>query len=383
MGVRRPSIAFISTMEGGPWGGSEELWSQTALRLASKNIEVCASVRHWEPPHQRIVELLHRGATVQQRPPIRQFGARAWRKLFASNKTHFAAEIERWLQVSSPSLVVLSAGDVVPPIDVMELCVEKRWPFVTVGHNNSDSWWPHDELAERFRELLPMALRCYFVAHANRQLVENHLSFQLNNAEIVHNPFNVAIDASPAWPVLEDGELKMSCVGRLEPSQKGQDILIEALAAASWKNRPWLLRFYGDGPSRTGLERFARSFGLQERVRFLPHTNRVENIWSDNHVLVVPSRFEGLPLVIVEAMLCARPVLATSVGGINEIVEDGVTGFIAEVPTVNCIRDGLDRMWARRGELKGIGSVAAQSIRALIPADPIEVFSNKLLEFIR
>ena len=66
-------------------------------------------------------------------------------------------------------------------------------------------------------------------------------------------------------------------------------------------------------------------------------------------MLVMPSRFEGLPLAIVEAMLCARPVVATDVAGHAEVVEDGVTGFLADAPTVGAIAAALERCWVRRG----------------------------------
>ncbi len=54
----------------------------------------------------------------------------------------------------------------------------------------------------------------------------------------------------------------------------------------------------------------------------------VPDIWAANHLLVMPSRFEELPLAMVEAMLCARPVVATDVAGHKEIIEEGVTGFL-------------------------------------------------------
>lgn len=57
----------------------------------------------------------------------------------------------------------------------------------------------------------------------------------------------------------------------------------------------------------------------------------------------MPSRFEGLPLAMVEAMLCARPVVATDVAGHAEIIEDGVTGFLADAPTAGSMAAALER----------------------------------------
>jgi glycosyltransferase involved in cell wall biosynthesis len=96
----------------------------------------------------------------------------------------------------------------------------------------------------------------------------------------------------------------------------------------------------------------------------------------------MPSRYEGLPLAIVEAMLCGRPVVATDVAGHSEIVEDGVTGFLADAPTVDSVAKALERLWARRSDAEQIGAAAAQRIRQLVPPDPARIFANKIKDIL-
>jgi glycosyltransferase involved in cell wall biosynthesis len=129
------------------------------------------------------------------------------------------------------------------------------------------------------------------------------------------------------------------------------------------------------------LERLAERLGVSSRVVFGGHI-AVEDIWAANHVLVMPSRFEGLPLAMVEAMLCARPVLGTDVGGNSEIIEDGVTGFLAEAPTVPIVARSLERLWEQRANLEQMGKAGAKRIRELVPSDPVRVFSEKLMHLI-
>jgi glycosyltransferase involved in cell wall biosynthesis len=249
-------------------------------------------------------------------------------------------------------------------------------------HCNQYFWWPADDLAERYRAALAAALRCYFVSEANRRIAEKQIGCELVNAELVRNPFNVDFNASPPWPPLgRDGELRFACVGRLEPPGKGQDILFEVLARPAWSTRNWRLHLYGDGENRAGLERWAQRLGLAERVVFEGHVADIEEVWSLNHVLVMPSRIEGLPLAVIEAMLCGRPVVATEVAG-AEVVEDGVTGFLAEAPTVGSMGDALERFWGRREEAKEIGAAAAERIRHVVPADPARVFADKIRELL-
>jgi len=149
------------------------------------------------------------------------------------------------------------------------------------------------------------------------------------------------------------------------------------LAGPAWTTRNWRLHLYGDGENRGGLERLAQRLGLADRIVFEGHVSDVEKIWSLNHVLVMPSRIEGLPLAVVEAMLCGRPVVATDVAG-AEVIEDGVTGFLAEAPAVACMGNALERFWARKENAMEIGAIAAKRIRRLVPPDPAQVFANKI-----
>ena len=84
---------------------------------------------------------------------------------------------------------------------------------------------------------------------------------------------------------------------------------------------------------KDSLERLAEHLRLGDRVIFGGETS-VTDIWASNQVLALASRYEGLPLVIVEAMLCGRPVVATNVAGHSEVIEDGRVGFLADAPTV-------------------------------------------------
>jgi glycosyltransferase involved in cell wall biosynthesis len=367
-------------MAASPWGGSEELWSRAALNLLAQGFSVAASVVDWLPLDQRVLNLQAHGIELWPRPTWYSRRKHPWRWFMSRHSSPILFEVERLFAARPPALVVFSDGGALPPIELLELCAAKRLPFVTIGQANWDAAWHPDNSAKRYRTALAKALRCFFVSHANRRLTERQIGGDLLNAEVVWNPVNVSIATSLSWPIFgETGEIRFASVGRLHPPSKGQDILLDALAGHAWRERPWRLYLYGNGPMQESLERLAQKLGLSERVVFAGFAS-VEDIWAANHVLVMPSRYEGLPLSMVEAMLCARPVIATDVAGHSEIVEDDVTGFLADCPSPSSVARALERFWARRDEAEEIGKAGARRIRELAPPDPVQVFSEKLKE---
>lgn len=368
-------IAFVSNMDDSDWGGSEELWSRAALHLLGQGYEVSASVVEWHPPHRRIRDLIEAGIDVWMRPKRYSLLERALRKAKADPRAPIVIEVEKVLAALSPALVVFSAGGPFPWYDVMELCIEAHVPFITIGQANWEGRWLADEDARRHRIALAKALRCYFVSKANMQLAEKHLGAELRNGEVIWNPFNIDYDISLPWP--ESAELRLACVARLDPRAKGQDLLLEALARPEWAERHWYLNFYGEGQMKHTLRMLVDRLGLSPRVGFAGHRS-VREIWATNQVLVMPSRFEGMPLAMVEAMLCARPVVATDVAGHADIIEDGVNGFLADAPTASHLAIALERLWANRTKLEPVGREGSARIRELVPQDPAKEFAKTI-----
>jgi glycosyltransferase involved in cell wall biosynthesis len=305
------------------------------------------------------------------------------RTAFSNRMDHDLLQIDKFLLSERPAIAILQSGSQLPPIDVVELCVERKIPFVTIGHANSETWWFEDSLAERYRRALPSALRCYFVSHANHRLTERQIGSELPNAEVVQNPVNVDYNVCLPWPEQRDDEIRFACVGRLDVRAKGQDILLEALAGPEWLNRRWYLTFYGDGPMKDGIGRMIDHFGLRRHATIAGWSPNPEKIWQENHALVLASRLEGLPLVIVEAMLCGRPVVATNVAGNAEVVQDGITGFLADAPTAPRFSVALERLWERRSGLRIMGEAAARTIRKQVAPEPAKGFAEKIKLLLR
>jgi glycosyltransferase involved in cell wall biosynthesis len=117
-------------------------------------------------------------------------------------------------------------------------------------------------------------------------------------------------------------------VGRLSPQKAPEDFLqVAALVAQQFPEATFLI--VGDGPLRPGLERLAGNLGIEGQVRFLGFRNDIPLVMSALDVFALTSLWEGLPFAILEAMAAEKPVVATSINGVPEVVVHGQTGFLA------------------------------------------------------
>lgn len=130
------------------------------------------------------------------------------------------------------------------------------------------------------------------------------------------------------WHLAETAML-VGTVGRLVPV-KGHAVLLEALDILHRSHRTVNLLIVGDGPLRGHLEGEVRRLGLEAFVRFAGLQAESYDFINMMDVFVLPSLHEGIPMVLLEALALQRPVVATRVGGIPEVIEHGRTGLLAE-----------------------------------------------------
>lgn len=128
---------------------------------------------------------------------------------------------------------------------------------------------------------------------------------------------------------------------RLDP-QKGLDVLVRAARSVDGAR----FAIAGEGPERARLEREVEALGLGERVRFLGRRQDVPALLASADAFVLPSRFEGTPLALLEAMATGKPVVASAIPGTDELVADGDTGLLVRAGDPDALADGLRRIVA-------------------------------------
>jgi glycosyltransferase involved in cell wall biosynthesis len=364
--TRKPRLAVISVMEAFPWGGSEELWARTAEAGVSEGWRVIASVKAWPDPHHRLKELATRGVEVAERATPLQWSARAGRAWLRIRPPF--AEVRAF----RPDVLLVSLGglfDLALRDETFQgfRLAAKATPHVVVCHLTADL--PVTEtMRMRTREVVANAAEVLFVSEANRLEAERLLGTSLDRARVVRNPVNVTGRFPLPWPGEET--MRLASVARLEAWYKGQDLLLEVLGGDAWRSRPWRLSMFGTGPDEPHLRNLVRRYGLEDRVAFHGHVRDVRRIWNEHHALVLPSRAEGAPLSMVEAMLCGRPVIGTRVGGIGEWVANGVTGYLAPSHSVAALAATLEQAWADRSRWQEMGRRAHEVATELVEPDP-------------
>jgi glycosyltransferase involved in cell wall biosynthesis len=364
---------FIAANEGNRWGGSEVLWSQAAERLKETGSEIRISAPVWSPPAPQLDRLAKIGCRVEYRksPTLLSRLANRLTLLPEYHRDHLRS------LGSGVDLVVISQGGNTDGLPWMEAARETGLRYVSIAQLASEVFWPNDGAVGRGATCYPQAVRAYFVSQANLNLTEKQFGVQLANGKVIRNPFGVPYDARTPWPDQQAAEIALACVARLDIPHKGQDLLLDVLALPHWRSRNLLLSFIGAGPNERGLRAIATERKLNS-VRFAGELTDIETVWASHHALILASRYEGLPLSVVEAMLCARPCIVTDVGGNRELVRDEVNGFLAKAPTVALLDEALGRAWDNRDRLRAMGETAAADVRRWVSADPAADFARQL-----
>ena len=180
---------------------------------------------------------------------------------------------------------------------------------------------------------------------------------------VIPNPVDIrelqtTASKTPSFPLPEKFILQ---VGRLDMKTKGHDLTLRALAEIERRREGLRIPvvFVGEGPDRDALEALALELGLSDRVHFAGWRQEVAPFMARATALVLPSRYEGWPNVLVEAMACGCPVAAADCeSGPREILKGGEYGILVPTDDPSALADGISRLVeddSLRGRLGSLG----------------------------
>ena len=161
---------------------------------------------------------------------------------------------------------------------------------------------------------------------------------------------------------VDDRQPLIGIVARLVPIKRHEDfIAASALVAARVPDALFLV--VGDGERRAELEALVRRQGLAERVRFLGWRQDLDRIYADLDVVVLTSANEGSPVSLIEAMVAARPVIATSVGGVPDLVEHNVNGVLGRAGDPSATAEAIATLLADPERRRAMGEAGRKRVR--------------------
>lgn len=361
-------VSFIATP-----GGAHNLWRHFAMDpavAAALELHVLAprAYRDADPAPFADGGVHFHALTELTPPPLRE---RLLRRMIGSA----VPESTRWttrLESIAPDLVLFNLagmGDLNWCVAAGAACAERGVPFwLVLQHAQEDFHFENDDRTDAALQLVRDARRVFAVSERNRRALERAVGASLPHVVAGVNGVTAATVAAgervmKESPLRTKGTARLLCLARFDPAYKGQDILLEALAAPDWRERDWTLTLQGGGPHERLLRRIVEQHGFREsRVLVRGHDPDVSAAFAAADLLVFPSRSEGTPFALVEGLAHGRPAVVTPVGGNDELVVEGRTGWVASAVTAEALRSALSRAWVARAAWPAAGHAARKHV---------------------
>jgi glycosyltransferase involved in cell wall biosynthesis len=245
-----------------------------------------------------------------------------------------------------------------------------RVPVILSCRRDLSHWWWYT--ARNRRILRHIQNRSTYVI-ANSQAVRDFLvemdGFDPNLIRVIRNGVDlerfatVRPDRERLFPHLGTQNQLISVVANMNVEAKGHSDLIRAAAEVSREFGDATFLLIGDGVERTRLEAMTAELGLSRTVLFLGRRIDVPSILACSDLFILPSWAEGLPNSVLEAMAAGLPVVATRVGGIPEVIDNGVSGLLVAPRDSHALAMAVLQILRNKGLAKQLGRSARERVR--------------------
>jgi glycosyltransferase involved in cell wall biosynthesis len=230
--------------------------------------------------------------------------------------------------------------------------------------------------------------RCRVAICVSRYVAEESVPKALPK-EVVYNPvqlarFEAGEDLRARWGV-PPGAVVVAFLGQVRDIKGVQDFILMARHIPEAHARFIIAGECRDPAAFPGTytpEDLAQMVGGDARIRYVGYVKEVENVYHTADIVVVPSRWqEPLGLINLEAGACRKPVVATRVGGIPEVVEDGVNGFLVEPGDVDELVARVEQLIADPALRARLGEAGRAQVEQNVTTRPVREFETLLLSF--
>ena len=178
----------------------------------------------------------------------------------------------------------------------------------------------------------------------------------------VYMPFtDEAVRSEARMRLAKPGEAILIHLSNFRPVKRVVDVV--KIFARVVHQVPSQLVLVGDGPDRSAAEWLAHELGIHDRIHFLGKQERVNELLPLADLMIMPSELESFGLAALEAMACKVPTIATRVGGVPELIDDGVTGLLYPVAALDAMAAGVIALLQDRGRLEVMRDAARKTAR--------------------
>lgn len=258
-----------------------------------------------------------------------------------------------------------------------ELLQSNAGRYSIISHlNHPRPPFSHERL-ERARNLADNAARFYFNSIWSKSLAEEQVARPITSARSFQLPLRHDVVAPLPWPESSDS-VRLGIVGRIDAHHKGLDIAVHTMAQLKKAGIKARLAIVGHGPDEAYLRELISFCGAEDCVELGSYTSDLEGFWRDQELCLLPSRYEGLGVTMLEAMSFGRPVLRTPYGGCEEWIDDGANGFVCPASEVAMLVETLKCAIAVRDKWREMGLAAHAKIKRDLDPRPGRVFLEAL-----
>ena len=235
---------------------------------------------------------------------------------------------------------IVHAHESCMPYSTAAALVSKKYPTLLTMHMVITEWIRLEGKSSTLTRLITIANEKYVLSKIpNIIAVSPYVKDLIDDMTqskiyVVSNGVDFG-DVENIWQYELDGHI-IFYIGMLL-KVKGVDILIKAIPMIKKSIPDVYLLIAGTGEEKTNLKNIVKELNIEKNVKFLSWVSRKEkySYYKSADVCILPSRFEGFGIALLEAMVCEKPIVASNVGGIPYIVEDGITGFLFEPDKVD------------------------------------------------
>jgi len=216
---------------------------------------------------------------------------------------------------------------------------------------------------------------------SNNQGALDYLSKLVNKEKLVFLPNPIeGCDKCDGSGEINEGRKIILVTARLDVV-KGVDILVDALSILTQRLKKYQLWVAGDGPEMANLQHQAEASSIENNIQWLGKRNNLSEFYKKASVFVLPSRREGMPNAMLEAMSCGLPVIVSNASpGPLQYVEEGKTGLIFESGSPDSLADAIDRLLSDDAMRASMGKKAIEKVRPLSAANVLPVWEKVIFK---